>query len=124
MGTPVPPIQLPLTEEQQALLQRLSGQYAQVLELVPDPTDGASGVGQRPSLSLAALGCDGHPAPAVGLWGRVSPDGSRGRFVNGGRLVKGLSGLEHADELSRVGVAGCRLSWRPGADKESRTPAE
>lgn len=46
MGTPVPPIQLPLTEEQQALLQRLSGQYAQVLELVPDPTDGASGVGQ------------------------------------------------------------------------------
>jgi hypothetical protein len=46
MGSPLPPIQISLTEEQQALIQRLSGQHAQVLELVPDPTDGASGVGQ------------------------------------------------------------------------------
>jgi hypothetical protein len=46
MGTPVSPIQLSLTEEQQALIQRLSGQYAQVLELTPEPTDGASGAGR------------------------------------------------------------------------------
>ena len=46
MGAPIPPIQLPLTEEQQALIKRLSGQHVQVLELVPDPADGATGAGQ------------------------------------------------------------------------------
>jgi hypothetical protein len=45
MGTPIPPIQLPLTDEQQALIRRLSGQHVQVLELTPDPTDGAAGAG-------------------------------------------------------------------------------
>lgn len=46
MDTPIPPIQLSLTEEQQALIQRLSGQHVQALELTPDPTDGATGAGQ------------------------------------------------------------------------------
>jgi hypothetical protein len=46
MDTPIPPIQIPLTEEQQALIQRLSGQHVQVLELTPDATDGATGAGQ------------------------------------------------------------------------------
>jgi hypothetical protein len=46
MADPVQPIQIPLTAEQQALIQRLSGQYAQVLELVPDSTDQASGAGR------------------------------------------------------------------------------
>jgi hypothetical protein len=46
MDTPTPPIQLSLTEEQQALIQRLSGQHVQVLELTPDPTDGATGAGE------------------------------------------------------------------------------
>jgi hypothetical protein len=46
MSSPIPPIQLPLTEEQQALIKRLSGQHVQVLELMPDPTDGATGAGQ------------------------------------------------------------------------------
>jgi hypothetical protein len=46
MGSPVQPIQIPLTEEQQALIRRLSGQFAQVLELVPDADDGASGAGR------------------------------------------------------------------------------
>ena len=46
MDTPVQPIQIPLTDEQQALIQRLSGQFAQVLELVPDQADSASGAGR------------------------------------------------------------------------------
>jgi hypothetical protein len=46
MSLPPQPIQIPLTEEQQALIQRLSGQHAQILELVPESTDGMSGVGR------------------------------------------------------------------------------
>jgi hypothetical protein len=46
MSSPVQPIQIPLTDEQQALIRRLSGQFAQVLELTPDPADGASGAGR------------------------------------------------------------------------------
>ncbi len=45
MDAPLPPIQIPLTEEQQALIQRLSGQHVQVLELTPDPSDRATGAG-------------------------------------------------------------------------------
>jgi hypothetical protein len=45
-GTPVEPIQIPLTEEQQQLIRRPSGQFAQVLELVPDATDSAAGAGR------------------------------------------------------------------------------
>ena len=47
MADPTQPIQIQLTAEQQALIQRLSGQYAQVLELVPDATDQASGAGRE-----------------------------------------------------------------------------
>jgi hypothetical protein len=46
MDTPTPPFQLSLTEEQQQLIQRLSGQHVQILELTPDPTDGAAGAGE------------------------------------------------------------------------------
>ncbi|HEX3232897.1 MAG TPA: hypothetical protein VHR41_01785 [Gemmatimonadales bacterium] len=46
MEDPVQPIQIPLTDEQQALIKRLSGQFAQVLELVPDPADSAAGAGR------------------------------------------------------------------------------
>ena len=45
MDSPVQPIQIPLTDEQQALIRRLSGQFAQVLELTPDPADWAAGSG-------------------------------------------------------------------------------
>jgi hypothetical protein len=40
---PVQPasIQIELTEEQQHLIRRLSGQFAKVLELTPDPADAA-----------------------------------------------------------------------------------
>ncbi len=53
---PVQPIQIALTAERQALIQRLSGQYAQVLELVPDATDKASGAGACVTVSVAAVG--------------------------------------------------------------------
>ena len=39
------PIQLPLTEEQQALIHKVTGEHANVLELIPDAGDGSSGTG-------------------------------------------------------------------------------
>ena len=45
MSSVDPPIQLPLTEEQQELIHHLTGEHPQVLELVPDPSDGNSGAG-------------------------------------------------------------------------------
>ena len=44
--TPQQPIEIELTEEQQQLIRRLSGQFAKVLELTPDPTDAAAGAGR------------------------------------------------------------------------------
>jgi hypothetical protein len=46
MDEPAQTIQIPLTPEQQVLIRRLSGQHAQMLELVPDTADGASGQGR------------------------------------------------------------------------------
>ena len=46
MDDAVEPIQIPLTQEQQQIIQRLSGQFAQVLELTPDATDASAGAGQ------------------------------------------------------------------------------
>jgi hypothetical protein len=40
------PIQIELTEEQQQLIRRLSGQFAKVLELTPDPANASSGAGR------------------------------------------------------------------------------
>ena len=40
------PIQLPLTEEQQELIHRLTGEHANVLELAFGPGDGSSGTGR------------------------------------------------------------------------------
>jgi len=40
------PIHVPLTPEQQALIQRLSGQHAEILELTPEPDNPASGSGE------------------------------------------------------------------------------
>ena len=39
------PIEIELTEEQQQLIRRLSGQFAKVLQLTPDSADAASGAG-------------------------------------------------------------------------------
>ena len=46
MGSPVEPIQIQLTEEQQQLIKRLSGHFAQILELTPDSTEPAAGAGR------------------------------------------------------------------------------
>jgi hypothetical protein len=46
MSNPVPPILLQLTEEQQAIVHRLSGQHLQMLELTPDANDATSGTGR------------------------------------------------------------------------------
>jgi hypothetical protein len=46
MSNPISPILLQLTEEQQALVHRLSGQHLQVLELTPDADDATSGTGR------------------------------------------------------------------------------
>lgn len=40
------PSQLPLTEEQEELIHRLTGEHANLLELAPDPGDGTSGKGR------------------------------------------------------------------------------
>ena len=67
------PIQVPLTPEQQALIQRLSGQHAEALELTPELESPASGAGEglrfRWRLSVATgiprqhWVPDGDPAP-------------------------------------------------------------
>jgi len=46
MSNPISPILLQLTEEQQAIVHRLSGQHLQVLELTPDADDATSGTGR------------------------------------------------------------------------------
>jgi hypothetical protein len=46
MSSAEPPIQLPLTEEQQELIHRLTGEHANVLELALDPSDGGTGTGR------------------------------------------------------------------------------
>ena len=40
------PIQIQLTEEQQQLIKRLSGQFAQVLEITPDAAGASAGEGR------------------------------------------------------------------------------
>lgn len=76
MGTPTPPIQLPLTEEQQALIRRLSGQHFQVLELVPDPVDGATGAGQGLSFHWRLSVASGIPRQAWDFGDRPRPPAS------------------------------------------------
>ena len=45
MSSAEEPIQLPLTEEQQELIHRVTGEHAYALEIVPDPGDRTSGTG-------------------------------------------------------------------------------
>jgi hypothetical protein len=73
MGTPIPPIQLPLTDEQQALIRRLSGQHVQVLELVPDATDGATGAGQGLNFRWRLSVATGIPRQAWDFGDRSRP---------------------------------------------------
>lgn len=43
---PNQPIQIPLTREQQEIIKRLSGQFAQLLEITPSSGDAAEGEGR------------------------------------------------------------------------------
>ena len=45
MSSTEPPIELQLTEEQQELIHKITGEHAQVLALTPDPGDPCSGSG-------------------------------------------------------------------------------
>jgi hypothetical protein len=76
MGTPIPPIQLPLTDEQQALIRRLSGQHVQVLELVPDAIDGATGAGQGLNFRWRLSVATGIPRQAWDFGDRSRPPAS------------------------------------------------
>jgi hypothetical protein len=78
MDDPVQPIQIPLTAEQQALIQRLSGQYAQVLELVPDATDKASGEGRGLQFRWRLSVASGIPRQQWGPGPSAPPSGSEG----------------------------------------------
>ena len=70
------PIQLPLTEEQQELIHRLTGEHANVLELALGKGDGSSGTGRRDQLQLAHLGRlgDSQQRWKFGLPKRPAPD--------------------------------------------------
>jgi hypothetical protein len=46
MSNPIEPILLQLTEEQQEMIHRMSGQHAQFLELTPDSGEGSEGSGR------------------------------------------------------------------------------
>ena len=72
------PIQIPLTSEQQALIQRLSGQYAQVLELVPDEADQASGAGRALQFRWRLSVTSGIPRQQWGPGAGSSPAASGG----------------------------------------------
>jgi hypothetical protein len=75
MANPVQPIQIPLTDEQQALIRRLSGQFAQVLELTPDPADGASGAGRGLEFRWRLSTTTGIPRQQ---WGAEGPSATSG----------------------------------------------
>ncbi len=73
MDSPVQPIQIPLTDEQQALIQRLSGQFAQVLELTPDAAYGASGAGRGLQFRWRLSTASGIPRQQWGTGDRHAP---------------------------------------------------
>ena len=61
MGRPNEPIQLPLTREQQEIIQRLSGQVAQVLEITPHDHDAAEGDGKSLTFRWRLSSASGIP---------------------------------------------------------------
>lgn len=63
MSSSETPILLQLTEEQQALVHRLSGQHAQVLELTPDPGDASFGTGRVIHFRWRQSAATGIPRP-------------------------------------------------------------
>lgn len=76
MAEPVESIQIPLTPEQQSLIRRLSGQFAQVLELVPDAAGGASGEGRGLQFRWRLSVATGIPRQQWGPGGDAPPPSS------------------------------------------------
>jgi hypothetical protein len=72
MDSPAEPIQIPLTEEQQQLIRRLSGQFAQALERVPDATDSTAGAGRGLQFRWRLSATTGIPRQQ---WGGASAQG-------------------------------------------------
>jgi len=68
------PIQIQLTEEQQQLIKRLSGQFAQVLELTPDATGAPAGEGRGLQFRWRLSVTSGIPRQQWGPGGRPPAD--------------------------------------------------
>jgi hypothetical protein len=71
------PIQLPLTEEQQELIHRVTGEHAYVLEIIPDANDVRSGTGRGLRFNWRISVDSGIPRQQWILGGaaRRAPDG-------------------------------------------------
>ena len=69
------PIQLPLTAEQQELIHRLTGEHANILELVVDAGDGTSGTARAIRFNWRISVDSGIPRQQWGF-GAVRPPAS------------------------------------------------
>ena len=72
------PIQIQLTEEQQQLIRRLSGQYAQILELTPDAADSAAGEGRGLQFRWRLSVASGIPRQMWNTGAKAPVDGAEG----------------------------------------------
>jgi hypothetical protein len=67
-----PPIQLPLTKEQQELIHKVTGEHAHMLEILPDPNDTVSGSGRGLSFKWRLSINSGIPRQQWGSDGTAS----------------------------------------------------
>jgi hypothetical protein len=74
MDATAQPIQIQLTEEQQQLIRRLSGQFAQVLELTPDAGGAPAGAGRGLQFRWRLSVATGIPRQQWGPAGEPSAD--------------------------------------------------
>ncbi|MGH7512100.1 MAG: hypothetical protein ACREOQ_04150 [Gemmatimonadales bacterium] len=74
MDDPAQPIQIQLTPEQQQLIKRLSGQFAQVLELTPDATGAPGGEGRGLQFRWRLSVATGIPRQQWGSGGSAAAD--------------------------------------------------
>ena len=73
MSSTEPPIQLSLTQEQQEMIHRLTGEHANVLELALDTDDGSSGTGRGLRFNWRVSVDTGIPRQQWILGGAVRP---------------------------------------------------